>query len=184
VGQERGVIRPYPMLAGALAHDPAHSIATTGYLRLRFRARRRRALFEGEAGKRYENVIRKGTTAGGDCELAVRFHSDDHPEKPGQICGYAFNPLGGLGAGVRFGTTLPVGFWIDVDLCFDTFVAPDRPHGRISMVVDRQLAASGEREFRVRGVPVVPVAGPAPVEIRVPELVEIDGLIFDDGVPA
>jgi hypothetical protein len=177
------VIRPYPMLNGALAHDPAHSIATTGILWMRFQARPRqsRFLYERSPLLRYVQPIAKGTTVAGDCELAVRYHSDDHPDKPGQICGYAFNPGGGLGAGARCRIPLIVGAWNDVEIGYHVGELPGSSNGFITLRVNGVLGTAGEREFLVRGTPVVPVAGPAPVVIAHSEIIEIAGLTFDDG---
>lgn len=178
------MIRPYPMPVGALVHDPAHSIATTGILWMRFQARPRQSLFlpERAPASRYVQPISKGTTRDGDCEFAVRYHSADHPDKPGQLCCYAFNQPGGLGAGARCRIPLVVDTWNDIDVGYTVAErAGGAPYGEIFIRANGVPGTAGEREFRIRGIEIVPVAGPAPVVIAHSDVIEISGLTFDDG---
>lgn len=167
------MIVPYPQPRGVVVSGPRYSIATTGYLGLNVHIRPRASRFPGHNGLKYLHVIRKMAS---HCEWAIRFHSDDHTRAL-QLSAYAFNPGGGYGAGVRYATPLVVNQWSHVAVVFDT------GNNRIQMSVDGYAARSGERVFEYQGTPIVPVAGPAPVEIYDEfDWGDVAHLTFDDGV--
>jgi hypothetical protein len=77
---------------------------------------------ESSSEGQYVNWLGKGTSSGssGNQEWHFRMYNQTGSVRPNRISGYAFNPVGGLGAGSYFQDTVVAGDWIHVALTIDT----------------------------------------------------------------
>lgn len=146
------------MTSALISADSEHSIMPEGILAIDFEIVPTVARFHGN-GLRYVQPYLKGRTIFANCEWAIRYHSDDHPDKPMQLCIYAFNRQGGVGAGARCAWPLLFGA---VNRCRGILNYIDN---EIRLQVNGQWGRSGEGIFRIRGTDIVPQTTDAPVEI-------------------
>lgn len=101
------------------ADRPAFRITTTGVLTVEYWIRPDTLQFHDTEGSGYVYVLGKGNP--GRHEWYGRMYSRRNPEsRPNRVSGYAFNPVGGLGAGSYFQDRVRAHRWMHVTLVINT----------------------------------------------------------------
>lgn len=101
------------------ADRPAFRVTTRGTLTVEYWMRPDTLQFHDTEGSGYVYVLGKGNS--GRHEYYGRMYSRRNSEgRPNRVSGYAFNPVGGLGAGSYFQDRVRAGRWMHVTLVINT----------------------------------------------------------------
>lgn len=112
----------------------------------------------------YVHWLGKGSP--GQHEYVMRVYPASSPDRPCRISAYAFNAVGGLGAGSYFQLPIVVGAWVHVAAVYDLTPAPGYPTGSVAIYrnglqMDRDPLAD---------YAIVPSNGTAPLRIGTRDL--------------